>query len=386
MNGETMDFSFTEEQLALKNSVINFARRELNENVTERDKSGEFYWKGWKKCAEYGILGLPMPKKYGGLDADILTCALVMQGLGYACKDGGLLFAIGSQMWTCEIPILHFGTEEQKEKYLSLLCRGEKIGGHAITEPDSGSDAYTLKSSAVRNSRGYVLNGSKMFISNAPIADLLIIFASTDKNKKFAGVTAFIVEKGSAGFYAGKPLDKMGLRTAPIGEIAFQDCQVPVENRLGKEGGAAAIFNSEMDWERCCLFATQLGAMEAQLETCIQYAKDRSQFGKPIGKYQSISNKIADMKVRLELASLIIYKVAWMKANGKRGPIESSIAKLFVSESYVKSSLDAIQIHGGYGYMTEFGLERHLRDSIAGKIYSGTSEIQRNIIGTWLGL
>lgn len=381
-----MDFSFSEEQIKFRDSVVKFAHRELNEKAGEREKNGEFFAEGWKKCAEFGILGLPLPKKYGGLEADILTCAYVMQGLGYACKDSGLLFVMGSHMWTCEIPILHFGTEEQKEKYLPDLCRGKIIGGHGITEADSGSDAYSLKTTAVKRGDKYILNGSKMFISNAPIADILLIFAYTDRAKGFGGLSAFVIEKGFPGFSVGKPLDKMGLKTAPTGEVILQDCAVPIENRLGKEGAASAIFNAEMDWERCCLFATHLGAMEYQLEVCVKYAKERAQFGSPIGKYQSISNKIADMKARFELASLILYKVASMKAQGKRAPIESAIAKLYVSESYVESSLDAIQIHGGYGYMTEFGLEKHLRDSVAGKIYSGTSEIQRNIIASWLGL
>ncbi|HXX33495.1 MAG TPA: acyl-CoA dehydrogenase family protein [Thermodesulfobacteriota bacterium] len=381
-----MDFTFTEEQVRFKESVVKFSLRELNDGVTERDKKGEFFREGWRKCADFGILGLPVPKEYGGLEADIVTCAVLMQGLGYACRDSGLLFVMGSHIWTCEIPILHFGTKEQKEKFLPRLCKGEIIGGHAITEPDSGSDAFGLKTTAVKDGDRYILNGSKMFISNAPIADILLIFARTDKAKGFGGISAFIVEKGFPGFSVGKPLEKMGLKTAPIGEVILQDCPVPVENRLGKEGMASAIFNSEMDWERCCLFATQLGVMEYQVETCVKYAKERPQFGKPIGKYQSISHKIADMKMRIELGSLILYKVAWMKAQGKKAPIESAIAKVYVSESYVKSSLDAIQIHGGYGYMTEFGLEKDLRDSIAGKIYSGTSEIQRNIIASWLGL
>jgi len=381
-----MDFTFTEEQVRFKESVLKFSLRELNDGVNERDKKGEFFREGWRKCADFGILGLPVPKEYGGLEADIVTCAVLMQGLGYACRDSGLLFVMGSHIWTCEIPILHFGTKEQKEKFLPRLCKGEIIGGHAITEPDSGSDAFGLKTTAVKDGDRYILNGSKMFISNAPIADILLIFARTDKTKGFGGISAFIVEKGFPGFSVGKPLEKMGLKTAPIGEVILQDCPVPVENRLGKEGMASAIFNSEMDWERCCLFATQLGVMEYQVETCVKYAKERPQFGKPIGKYQSISHKIADMKMRIELGSLILYKVAWMKAQGKKAPIESAIAKVYVSESYVKSSLDAIQIHGGYGYMTEFGLEKDLRDSIAGKIYSGTSEIQRNIIASWLGL
>jgi alkylation response protein AidB-like acyl-CoA dehydrogenase len=381
-----MDFSFTEEQLSFKESVMKFAKQELNAGALEREKKGEFFWKGWKKCAEFGILGLPVPKKYNGLDKDIVTCLIVMQAMGYGCQDSGLLFAINSHIWTCEIPLLTFGSDDQKEKYLPGLCKGTIIGGHAMTEPDSGSDAFSLRTKAVRKGDRFIINGTKMFISNAPIADILIVFAVTDKSKGFAGVSAFIVEKDFPGFSVGKPLDKLGLRTSPTGEVVLQDCEVPVENRLGKEGSGSAIFNSEMEWERSCLFACHLGAMERQLELCIKYAGERRQFGKPIGKFQSISNKIADMMVRIELSRLILYKVAWMKAQGKKAPIESAVAKLYLSESYVASSLDAIQIHGGYGYMREFGIEKDLRDSIAGKIYSGTSEIQRNIIASWLGL
>jgi alkylation response protein AidB-like acyl-CoA dehydrogenase len=381
-----MDFSFTKEQMRFKEAVVKFAQGELSNGVLERERKEEFYWDGWKKCADFGIQGLPIPEKYGGLGADVLTCVLTMQGLGYGCRDSGLLFAINSHIWTCEIPISTFGTDAQKEKYLPSLSKGTLIGGHAMTEPDSGSDAFSLRTTAVRKGDKYILNGTKMFVSNAPIADLLLVFACTDKSKGFAGISVFIVEKDFPGFSVGRPLEKMGLRTSPTGEVILQDCEVPLDNRLGEEGAGSAIFNAEMEWERSCLFASHLGAMESQLESCIKYANERRQFGKPIGKFQSISNKIADMKVRIEISSLILYKVASMKAQGKRAPLESAIAKLFISESYVASSLDAIQIHGGYGYMREFGVERDLRDSIAGKIYSGTSEIQRNIIASWLGL
>ncbi len=381
-----MDWSPSQEQIEFKDAMVQFARRELNAGVRDRERRGEFSRSSWEKCAAFGIHGLPLPEEYGGLNRDILTCVLAMEGLGYACEDSGLLFAINSHIWTCESPILKFGTQEQRRKYLPKLCKGEWIGGHAMTEPDSGSDAFNMKTRAVKKGNRYILNGSKMFITNAPIADLLLVFAVTDKTKGFAGVSAFIVEKGFTGFGVGKPIDKMGLRTSPIGEVVLEDCEVPEENRLGKEGGAAAIFHSEMEWERSCLFATHLGAMESELENCVGYAKQRHQFGSPIGKFQSVSHKIADMKVRVELSRLILYKVAAMKARGKRAPLESAIAKLFISESYVKTSLDALQIHGAYGYTTEFPIERNLRDSIAGKIYSGTSEIQRNIIASLLGI
>ena len=381
-----MDFSFTEDQLTFKMSAIEFAEKVLNKGVKERERKSEFDQDGWEKCAEFGIHGLSMPEEYGGLGLDILTCVLTMEGLGYGCKDSGLLFAINSHIWTCESPILKFGTDYQKGKYLPGLCKGLLKGGHAMTEPDSGSDAFSMKCKAEKKGDRYIINGAKMFITNAPIADILLVFAVTDSKKGFAGISAFIVEKGFPGFSVGKPLDMMGLKTSPIGEVILQDCEVPEANLLGKEGAGAAIFNSEMEWERSCLFATHVGAMGKALEDCIRYVNERHQFGKPIGKFQAISHKIADMKVRLELSRLVLYKVAWLKAQGKRAPIESAIAKLFVSESYLENSMEALQIHGAYGYSTEMDLEKNLRDSIAGKIYSGSSEIQRNIIASLLGL
>lgn len=381
-----MDFSLTEDQARFKELTIEFARRELNDGVKERERKREFYWAGWRKCAEFGVHGTSMPEKYGGLDMDLLTCVATMEGLGYACRDSGLLFSINSQIWTCEYPVLKFGTEEQKDKYLPGLINGSLVGGHAMTEPDSGSDAFSIRCKAEKRGDKYVLNGTKIFITNAPIADILLVFAVTDPKKGFAGISAFIIEKGYPGFSVGNPMELMGLRTCPIGEVVLDDCEVPERNRLGSEGAGASIFNSEMELERSCLFATHLGAMRKELEDTIEYAKERKQFGNPIGKYQSIANKISEMRVRMELSRLILYKVAWMKSEGERAPIESAIAKLYVSESCVQNSLDALQIHGAYGYSTEFPFERNLRDSLAGKIYSGTSEIQRNIIAAFLGL
>jgi len=381
-----MDFLMTEDQKEFRNAAIEFARRELNEGAKQREKNREFNQAGWEKCAQFGIHGLPLPQQYGGLEMDILTCIAAMEGLGYACNDSGLLFSLNSHIWTCEMPILKFGTDEQKVKYLPGLASGSLKGGHAMTEPDFGSDAFGIRCKAVKNGKSYILNGTKTFITNAPIADILLVFAVTDASKKFAGLSVFMVEKSFPGFSIGKGEELMGLKTCPLGEVILQDCEVPEENRLGDEGAGAAIFNSEMEFERSCLFATHLGAMEKILEECIEYAKVREQFGKPIGSNQSISHKIADMKIRVELSRLILYKAAWMKAEGRRAPIESAMAKLYISESYVQNCLEAIQIHGGYGYSTELDFERHLRDSVAGKIYSGTSEIQKNIIAQFLGL
>ena len=381
-----MDFSWSNEQIAFKEAVIRFAQKELNNDLVELDKKGEFPWDSWRKCAEFGIHGLPIPGEYGGSNADILTTMLAMEGLGYGCKDNGLIFAINAQMWSIQLPILTFGTEEQKRNYLPKLCSGSYIGAHGMTEPGSGSDAYSLETRAERGRGYYILNGTKMFVTNAPVADLALVFANVERAKGIEGITAFLVEKGFPGLSVSREIEKMGLRTSVMGEVILDNCEVPVENRLGAEGAGVAIFNSSMEWERSCILASHLGAMERQLETCIKYAKERRQFGQQIGKFQSVANKIVDMKVRLETARLILYKVAWLKKIGQKPTMEAAIAKLYLSECFVQSSLDAIQIHGGYGYMTEFEVERDLRDSIGGRIYSGTSEIQKVIIARWLGL
>jgi alkylation response protein AidB-like acyl-CoA dehydrogenase len=381
-----MDFGFTEEQLAFKKTATRFAQKELNDEMIKRDRDAIFYRELWRKCADFGIQGSAFPQKYGGSDVDILSTMLLMEGLGYGCKDSGLIFAINGQMWTVQMPILRFGSDAQKDRYLPKLCSGEWIGAHGMTEPDSGSDAFSLSTTAKLEGNYYVLNGTKTFSTNAPLADVFMVFATVDKRKGFMGVTGFIVEKDFPGFSVGKDIGKMGLRTAPMSELILEDCKVPVENRLGKEGNGAAIFDDAIEWERSCILASLLGGMERQLERCIKYAKEREQFGKPIGKYQSVANKIVDMKVRMETARLILYKLAWLKQTQGKATMEAAIAKLYLSESWIRSCLDAIQIHGGYGYTTEFELERDLRDSVASTLYSGTSEIQRNIIARFLGL
>ena len=381
-----MEFSWSDEQLAYKKAVIDFARKELNQDMIQRDKERVFIRELWKKCADFGIQGMAVPEEYGGSEADILTTMLTMEGLGYGCLDNGLIFGINAQMWSVQHPILAFGTEAQKQKYLPGMVAGDLIGAHGMTEPDTGSDAYNLRTRAEKRDGGYILNGSKMFVTNAPVADLALVFATVDASKGMWGITAFMVEKGTPGFTISRNIDKMGLRTSPMGELILLDCFVSEENRIGPEGAGAGIFNSSMEWERSCILASNLGVMERQLETCIKYARERVQYNQPIGKFQSVANRIVDMKVRLETARLILYKVAWHKKMGKPAVMEAAMAKLYLSESFVQSSLDAIRTLGGYGYMTEFEVERDMRDAIGGTIYSGTSDIQRNIIARLLGL
>lgn len=381
-----MDFSWTEEQLKYKQAVIEFAQKELNKGLMEHERQGELPRENWQKCAQFGILGLAVPEEYGGSDADILTTMLVMEGLGYGCRDNGLIFAMNAQMWSVQHPILTFGSEEQKKKYLPGMCRGELIGAHGMSEPDSGSDAYSMRTRLKKADGGYILNGSKMFVTNAPVADVALVFATIDPAKGMGAISAFLVDKGTPGFRVSRNIEKMGLRTSPMGELILEDCFVPDECRLGPEGAGVSIFNSSMEWERSCILGSHVGAMEHQLEEAIRYARERRQFGKAIGKFQSVANRIADMKVRLETARLLLYKVAWLKKMGKPAVMEAALAKLYLSECFVQSSLDAVRTYGGYGYMTELEVERDLRDAVGGTIYSGTSDIQRMIIARWLGL
>jgi alkylation response protein AidB-like acyl-CoA dehydrogenase len=381
-----LDFSWTDDQQAFRREVIKFAQRELIDDLIERDHSEQFFSEGWKRCAKFGIQGLPIPEEYGGGGADILTTVCGLEALGYGCRDNGLIFSINAHMWSSEIPVLSFGTKEQKKKYLPKLVSGEWVGIHAMTEPGSGSDAYSLKTRAERKGDRYILNGSKTFITNAQLADMIIVFANLEPAKGPAGISAFIVEKGTPGFSISKKLHKMGLRTSPMAELAFVDCEVPVENLLGKEGSGTAIFTASMEWERICILASHLGAMQRMLETSVNYATDRKQFGQPIGKFPAISGKIAEMDIRLEAGRLLLYKAAWLKSQGKHPLREAAIAKVFVSEACIKTAQDAIQIHGGYGYMTEYQIERELRDAISGTIYSGTTEVQKMIIAGLHGL
>jgi alkylation response protein AidB-like acyl-CoA dehydrogenase len=381
-----MDFSWTEEQAQFRQAATSFARKELNAGLRERDRNGEFNRAGWQKCADFGIQGLPIPREYGGMVADPMTTVGVLESLGYGCQDNGLVFSINAHLWTLAMPLLEFGSEEQKRRYLPRLCNGEMIGGNAMSEPGSGSDAYALRTTAERRGDRYVLNGSKIFVTNGPVGDLFVVFATVDRSKGPGGVSSFLVEKDFPGLKAGRTLEKMGLRTSPMSELFFEDCEVPVDNRLGREGNGQSLFTHSMTWERSCILASAVGAMERLFESSIRYAKERKQFGQPIGKFQLVATKIVDMKMRLEEARAALYRTAWLHARRKRIFLEAALTKLTISENWVKCAQDALQIHGGYGYMTEYEIERELRDALGSRLYSGTSEIQRMLVASLLGL
>ena len=382
-----MDFTLSEEQNLLRDEIVRFAKKELSPGVEDRDERREFSRELWQRCGEMGLLGLPVPSEYGGSGLDPLSTVVALEALGYGCEDGGLVFSICAHLLACVVPIWKNGSPQQKEKYLKSLCDGSMVAVNAMTEPESGSDAFTMKTRATKQGDDFVVSGVKIFGSNGPVADIALLYAETKAGAGYmGGITAFLVEKDMPGFSKGQTFKKMGLHTSPIGELVFDEVCLTPDLIIGKEGGGGPIFNQSMEWERTCLVAAHLGAMERLLEQSVEYAKIRKSFGKPIGDYQAISHRIADMKVRLEAARLLTYRAATKLETSKTVSMDAAMTKLFTSEALVQTALDTVRVLGGYGIMAEYGAERVLRDSVAGTIYSGTNDMQRNIIARWLGL
>jgi butyryl-CoA dehydrogenase len=380
-----MDFELSQEQKAFFKEVKEFAEKEIAPYTEEYDRQSEFFWDGWKKMGEMGLLGLPFPEEYGGSGAGALDTAIAMDAFAAGGGDAGVSLSWGAHTIIGAVPIWAMGSEEQKRKYLPGICTGEKISSFGLTEPDAGSDAASIKTTATRGGDSYLLNGSKMFITNGPIADYCIVIAVTDKEKGAGGISAFIVEKDFPGFEVSRELDKMGNRTSPTAELAFNDCRVPEANLLGQEGdGFYGVGKATLEWERAIMVAPAVGCMEANINRCIEYARERKQFGRPIARFQSIAFKIAEMKCLLDACRLLVYRVAWMKDQGMPAMMEACVCKLFVTESGFKVANEAVQIFGGYGYMREYPVERTLRDAKLGTIGAGTSEIQKMIISRLL--
>lgn len=375
-----MDFALAPAAQRWHDEAVRFAREELADDLAARDERGEFWREGWTRCARFGFPGLPVPEAFGGRGLDLPTTVAAMEGLGYGCADNGLIFAINACLWTVTLPVARFGTDSQKRRWLPGLCDGTLIGANAASEPEAGSDIFAMSTTAVRTDEGYLLNGRKTWITSGPAADLFVLHATIDPLRGRLGLTTFLVPRATPGLRLVREIPKMGLRTVPMGELVLEDCRLPADARLGREGRGAEIFHASMENERGAILAAVVGTMRRQLERCIHHARTRRQFGQPIGKNQAVAHRIVEMKLRLETARLLVHQFAWKAARGEDATVEAALAKLHVSETFVQNSLDAVRTFGAAGYTADLGIERDLRDSVGSLIFSGTNDIQKNIV------
>ncbi len=376
-----MDFALTEEQLMFKEQVLKFARKEIVPRVQEHELRSEFDWESWRKLGEFGLLGLHFPEELGGSGADVMTSILAAEALGEAGVDGGLTLSCQAHTYLCADTIYAHGTDEQRRRYIPKLASGEWVGCMGLTEPNAGSDVASMRTRADKAGDTWVLNGSKMFITNGSIADVAVIYAKTDPAAGHAGMSAFIVEKGTPGFIVSRNLHKMGCRTSPTSELAFQDCAIPAENIIGAPGQGFLMAMQTVEWDRSALMAPFLGAVSYLIQRCSRYAQEREQFGRPIASFQAVRHKIADMRIFQEAARTLVYRIAWCKDQGRPlNHLEAAVAKLFIGDWSLQPANDAVTLHGGYGYCHEYDVERIFRDSRLAPIGGGTSEVQRLLI------
>ena len=379
-----IDFALPDRTKTLGADARHFAKDRLAKDIAQRDKRGAVHpddWQGlWHACAQHGLFGLTMPQEFGGKAYDIQTAVHILQETGYGCSDAGLTLGLSAQLWSMQMPILEFGTEAQKHHYLPPLIKSEMICAHAVTEDQSGSDAMALKTTATKTDDGYILNGCKTYIGMAPVCDVAFVFATLNPDHGAWGVSAFLVDANTPGFKRGAQMGKMGTRTLPFGTLQFENCHVPKTAILGKEGSGNAIFNRSLEWERRFIFAPQLGAMRHQLDTCAAFARERRVFGKPISNHQSVANRLADMKLRLETAQLMLLKAAWEADEGQFDMASAAATKLHISETCLANAEDAMRIMGAAGYLEDSDVARAMRDALGGITYGGTSDIQRQII------
>ncbi|HEU4382485.1 MAG TPA: acyl-CoA dehydrogenase [Anaeromyxobacteraceae bacterium] len=373
-----MHIELTEEQRQVRDLCREFAEKELTPNARKWDEHHQFPAEAVKKLAEMGLMAVAIPPEWGGAGMDNVSYALAMEEISRGCAGTGVIMSVNNSLY-CD-PVMKFGTDEQKKQFLAPFARGEKLGCFALTEPMSGSDAAEMRTVAVRNGDEYVINGSKNFITNGPQADAVLVFLMTDKPKRHKGITAFLVPADARGLVRGKPDDKVGIRASGSCTIFFEDCVVPTRCRLGAEGEGFKIAMATLDGGRIGIAAQALGIGRAAYEEALAYAKERKAFGQPIAQFQAIQFMLADMATELDAARLLVWRAASLKDQGVRHSAESAMAKLYASEMCERVTSKAIQIHGGYGYVKEYDVERHWRDSRITEIYEGTSEIQRLVI------
>ncbi len=377
-----MNFQLSEEHEMIRKMVRDFAKNEVAPTAAERDEEERFDRSIFNKMADLGLTGIPWPEEYGGIGSDYLAYVIAVEELSKVCASTGV--TLSAHISLASWPIYKFGTEQQKQTYLRALATGEKLGAYGLSEPGAGSDVSAMKTRAVRDGDHYVLNGSKVWITNGGEAEIYVVFAVTDPEKKHRGISAFIVEKGTPGFSIGKKEKKLGIRSSPTTELIFEDCRIPKENLLGEEGEGFKIAMMTLDGGRNGIAAQAVGIAQGALDAAVEYAKGRIQFGKPIAEQQGIAFKLADMATAIEAARLLTYQAAWLESNGLPYGKESAMAKLFAGDTAMKVTVEAVQIFGGYGYTKDYPVERFMRDAKITQIYEGTQEIQRLVISRML--
>lgn len=377
-----MHFKLSEEHEMIRKMVRDFAKNEVAPTAAERDEEERFDRELFDQMAELGLTGIPWPEEYGGIGSDYLAYVIAIEELSRVCASTGVTLSAHTSLagW----PIFKFGTEEQKQKFLRPMAEGKKIGAYGLTEPGSGSDAGGMKTTAKRDGDHYILNGSKIFITNGGIADIYVVFALTDPESKQRGTSAFIVESDTPGFSVGKKENKLGIRSSPTTEIMFEDCRIPVENLLGEEGQGFKVAMQTLDGGRNGIAAQAVGIAQGALDASVEYARERHQFGKPIAAQQGIGFKLADMATDVEAARLLTYQAAWLESEGLPYGKESAMSKVFAGDTAMRVTTEAVQVFGGYGYTKDYPVERYMRDAKITQIYEGTQEIQRLVISRML--
>ncbi|QHS23593.1 acyl-CoA dehydrogenase [Virgibacillus sp. MSP4-1] len=374
-----MNFQLTEEQEMLRKMVRDFAKNDVEPTAAERDEEERFDREIFDKMAELGLTGIPWPEEYGGIGADFVSYVIAIEELSRVCASTGV--TLSAHISLASWPIYKYGNEEQKKHYLQQLASGEKLGAYALSEPGAGSDVASMRTTATDEGDHYVLNGNKVWITNGGVADIYVVFAKTDPDARHKGVSAFIVEKGTPGFSFGKKEKKLGIRSSPTTELIFENCKVPKENLLGEEGEGFKIAMMTLDGGRNGIAAQAVGIAQGALDAAADYAKEREQFGKPIAKNQGISFKLADMATEVEASRLLTYQAAYLESEGLPYAKASAMAKLFAGDTAMKSTVEAVQVFGGYGFTKDYPVERYMRDAKITQIYEGTNEIQRLVIG-----
>ncbi|MEM7125449.1 MAG: acyl-CoA dehydrogenase family protein [Chloroflexota bacterium] len=379
-----MDFSWSKRQTELYQKALAIAENELFEEASSEREPQEFPKQKWERCSQFGLMGLSLPPSYGGLGLDALTSAYVFEAFGKGCSDRGLLFSAAAHLLATAMPIAEYGQPDLQKAILPQLATGQWIGANAITEAEAGSDIIAIQTTAQEQDGYYYLDGQKSYVTNGPIADVIVTYAVTNPQAGYLGISGFVVEKDRPGIILGEAFEKMGLHSAQAGWVRFENCRVPKSNMLGKPGEGATIFKRSMQWERAVLFAFYIGTLDRQLETTVAFARKRKQFGKALIKHQAVAHRLADMKLRLEQARLLLYKACWALDQDEGAVLDVALSKLAVSQAAIQSSLDAVHLHGAEGYKADGEIEAMLRDAIPSTIFSGTSEMQRDLIANYL--